>query len=161
MPANDYHFVSRWRVEGTVEEVFAAFENPADLAVWWPVVYLRVEVTEPGDDRGIGRTARLVTQGILPYRLRWTLRVTDSRKPYGFALDATGDFNGRGEWTFEQDGRFVNATFDWRVRADKPLVRALSFLLKPLFGWNHRWAMAKGEASLSRELARRRQASTP
>jgi hypothetical protein len=30
------------------------------------------------------------------------------------------------------------------------------FILKPIFAANHRWAMARGEESLTRELLRRR-----
>ena len=62
---------------------------------------------------------------------------------HGFTLVATGDFDGRGEWTFVQDGAFVDITYDWRLRAEKPLLRNLSVLLKPLFEANHRWAMAQ------------------
>src|SRR5207249_4543352 len=54
------------------------------------------------------------------------------------------------------DGSVVDITYDWRLRAEKPLLRNLSFLLKPLFEANHRWAMAQGEESLKLELARRR-----
>ena len=46
--------------------------------------------------------------------------------------------------------------FDWRLRAEKPLLKSLSFLLKPLFRWNRGWAMARGEEGLRRELIRRR-----
>jgi hypothetical protein len=51
----------------------------------------------------------------------------------------------------------VDIMFDWRIRAEKPLLRWLSFVLKPLFEANHRWAMARGEECLVRELARRRE----
>jgi hypothetical protein len=50
--------------------------------------------------------------------------------------------------------------YDWRIRADKPLLKALSFLLKPIFSANHRWAMSRGLDSLKLALARRR-AATP
>jgi hypothetical protein len=63
-------------------------------------------------------------------------------------------------WTFEQDGEWVNATYDWKIRAEKPLLRRLSVVLKPLFSANHYWAMEKGEESLKLELARRH-ATTP
>jgi hypothetical protein len=49
--------------------------------------------------------------------------------------------------------------YDWRIRAEKPLLKRLSFLLRPLFEANHRWAMARGEESLKLELARRRASS--
>jgi hypothetical protein len=41
------------------------------------------------------------------------------------------------------------------VRADKPLLRYGSWFFKPIFAANHRWAMARGEESLKRELERR------
>ncbi|MFO1352828.1 MAG: SRPBCC family protein [Gammaproteobacteria bacterium] len=154
--ANEYHLVSHWRVEGTVEEVSALLKKSTDLPRWWPAVYIAVQELAPGDERGIGRTVSLHTRGWLPYTLRWRFRVTESREPHGYTLEASGDLNGRGEWTFVQDGRWVNITYDWRVRADKPLLRILSPLLKPLFAANHRWAMQKGEESLRAELARRR-----
>jgi len=90
--------------------------------------------------------------------LRWQFRVTETNYPHGFALEAWGDFVGSGRWQFEPDGSWVNVMYDWRIRADKPILRYLSFLLKPLFAANHRWAMAQGEKSLRAELARRRAA---
>jgi hypothetical protein len=102
---------------------------------------------------------RLHTKGRLPYTLRWSFRVTERRFPEGFSLEAWGDFDGRGIWTFARDGDFTNVTYDWRIRADKPLLRYLSFLFKPVFSANHRWAMARGEESLQGELARRAAAS--
>ena len=101
----------------------------------------------------------LHTKGWLPYTLKWQLRKTESRYPYGFSIEASGDFDGQGVWTFEQDGSFVNIIYDWKIRADKPLLRYLSFLLKPIFSANHRWAMAQGEQSLRAELTRRRAAA--
>jgi hypothetical protein len=47
-------------------------------------------------------------------------------------------------------------TYDWRVSAAKPLLRRLSWLMKPAFAANHRWAMARGQESLALELRRRR-----
>ena len=47
-------------------------------------------------------------------------------------------------------------TYVWTVQARKPLIRSLSFLLKPVFEANHRWAMARGEEGLTRELLLRR-----
>jgi hypothetical protein len=156
MNSHSYHFVSRWRVEGTCGEVADILGDPIALTRWWPSVYLHVEELEPPDARGVGRRVALETKGWLPYTLRWEFVVVESRYPYGFTIAAAGDFTGEGVWTFEQDGPCVNITYDWRIRADKPLLRRLSFLLRPLFEWNHRWAMTQGEASLALELKRRR-----
>lgn len=160
MPANDYHFITHWRVAGTVHEVADVLNDAKALMRWWPSVYLNVQELEPGDARGVGKLVSVYTKGWLPYTLRWQFRVTESRYPYGFSLQALGDFDGHGVWTFEPDGAQVKITYDWRIRADKPMLRALSFLLKPIFAANHRWAMARGEESLKLELMRRR-ARTP
>lgn len=155
MSANEYHFITHWRVPGTVEEVADILADVPDLARWWPSVYLDVQELKPGDEEGIGKEVSLYTKGWLPYTLRWHFRVTESNFPHGFALEAWGDFNGCGEWTLRQDGNWVDVTYDWRLRAEKPLLRRLSFLLRPIFEANHRWAMARGEKSLRLELARR------
>ena len=157
--SNQYQFFSRWRVEGTCGEVADILGDPLALARWWPSVYLRVEELRPPDAHGLGRRVRLLTKGWLPYTLQWEFEVVEARYPYGFTLVATGDFDGRGVWTFGQDGSFVDIGYDWRLSAEKPLLRNLSFLLKPLFEANHRWAMAQGEQSLKLELARRRATS--
>jgi hypothetical protein len=155
MRANNYHFVTQWRVPGTVEEVADILSDAADLPRWWPAVYLDVVETKPGDEAGIGKEVSLYTRGWLPYTLRWQFRVIESDYPHSFALESWGDFVGRGEWRLRQNGRFVDITYDWRIQAEKPLLRTLSFLLRPIFAANHRWAMARGEESLRLELARR------
>jgi hypothetical protein len=151
LSANDYHFTTHWRVRGSITEVADILDDPLELPRWWPDVYLDVREAEP-EEPGRRALIGLHTKGRLPYTLRWTLRVIESRYPRGFTLHAWGDLEGRGTWTFEQDGEFVNVNYDWRVRAGKPFLRYLSFLLKPLFAANHNWAMARGEESLRREL---------
>ena len=155
--SNDYRFVTRWVVEGTCEEVSDVLGNPLDLPRWWPMVYLEVVELRPPNAAGTGRRVRLLTRGKLPYKLRWEFEVVDSRFPHGFTIAATGDFEGTGTWTFTQSGPRVDIMFDWRIRAEKPLLRWLSFVLKPLFEANHRWAMGRGEECLAGELARRRE----
>ena len=158
MATNDYHFVTDWRFEATREEVYEILSDPLDLSRWWPEVYLQVDEEEPGEPGGLGRVIKLKTKGFLPYRLHWSFKVTKVDKPKGFSLEAWGDFVGTGEWTFVQDGKYVMVIYDWKIRADKPLLQRLSWLLKPVFSSNHHWAMAKGEAALRGEIVRRRAA---
>jgi hypothetical protein len=161
MPSNEYHFIAHWRVEATCEEVYAVLDGVADLPRWWPAVYLSVKRLPPEPERGPGNVYELWTKGWLPYTLRWRMRRTAKNPPHGFTFEAWGDFVGRGEWTFTQDKPCVDVTFDWRLRADKPLIKALSWLFKPIFSANHRWAMTKGEESLNLELLRRRGKEVP
>ncbi|MEO8396836.1 MAG: polyketide cyclase, partial [Chloroflexota bacterium] len=155
MASNDYHFITTWRFESTPQEITEIIADAHDLPRWWPSVYMEAKIIERGDERGIGSVIDLYTKGWLPYTLRWRFRVTESRAPYGLTLEAKGDFVGRGIWTFEQDGTWVNITYDWKISAEKPLLRSLSFLMKPIFSANHHWAMRQGETSMKLELDRR------
>lgn len=157
--SNDYYFITHWRVEGDLAEVSAIIADAPGLTSWWPSVYLEVKELSPGGPDGVGKEIELFTKGWLPYTLRWQFRVTESSPPIGFALEAWGDFVGRGVWRFAQDGRFVRLSYEWSISAEKPVLRRLSFLLKPIFAANHHWAMRKGEESLLLELRRRRAAS--
>ncbi len=154
MSLNSYHFVTHWRVRGTCVEVADLLEAMDQLPRWWPSVYLDVTILRPGGPHALGQEVSLFTKGWLPYTLRWEFTVVEQRYPYGSKLDARGDFVGHGEWFFEQDGEYVNATYDWNIRAEKPLLRALSPVLRPIFEANHRWAMRMGEQSLKLELQR-------
>lgn len=159
MPANDYHFITHWRVESTVAEVHQLLGDAEGLARWWPSVYLEVKTLSSGDAKGVGKIIELFTKGWLPYTLRWSFRVA-AIEDDGFTIEAFGDFVGRGVWTFVQNGTAVDITYDWRIRAEKPMLRLMSPLLKPLFARNHEWAMRMGEESLRLELLRRHATET-
>jgi hypothetical protein len=159
MSTSHYRFVTHWRVESTPEEVYGIIEDVTEFPRWWPAVWLRVEVLEHGDADGIGKMVRLTSKGWLPYILQWTARTEAKEFPNWVLLRASGDFDGEGRWTFRADGPHVDVKYVWTIAAKKPLLRYLSFLLRPIFAANHRWAMARGEESLRLELARRRATS--
>lgn len=98
MASNEYHFVTHWRVEATIEEVARILGDPLDLPRWWPAVYLNVEELPPLDDNPEPVYA-MYTKGRLPYTLRWQFRALPSDPPHTIALQAWGDFNGEGRWT--------------------------------------------------------------
>jgi hypothetical protein len=163
MPWNDYHFITYWTVPGaTREEIYAVIADAEALPHWWPSVYLEVTpVPDTGDANGIGRVFDLYTKGWLPYTLRWRLTVQEVKPPLGSTIGASGDFNGRGIWRFIQTADGVDVIFDWKLTADKPLLKYLSPVLKPAFAANHKWAMEQGRVSLLRELERRRDETKP
>lgn len=168
MAANDYHFITTWRIAATPAEISSVLGDAAGLARWWPSVYLRVHVVEEGDDRGVGKVVDLWTKGFLPYTLRWRFMVTESDPPNGFRLEAVGDFVGRGIWTLRPEagpdapgGTSTLVTYDWLVLVEKGILKNLSPIMKPIFSANHRWAMARGEESLRLELARRHASGDP
>ncbi|WP_018763871.1 SRPBCC family protein [Arthrobacter sp. 135MFCol5.1] len=159
--STDYEFLTVWRVAGTPREVTDILGDAGTLPRWWPSVYLTVEQLDPGNPDGTGKAFFLHTKGWLPYTLKWQLTVTEPVTEHGFAISARGDLNGAGRWTFEQDGPETVVTYEWRVSTAKPLLRRLSWLLKPAFAANHRWAMARGQEALALELRRRRPGADP
>ena len=160
MPANEYAFLTEWRVTAPVELVYDILKDGKDYVRWWPDVYLQAEHIPTGDPNGIGDQVVLLTKGWLPYKLRWTATAMRRERPHTIAISAAGDFNGRGIWQLEQQGEECHIAFDWRLRADKPLLRLLSPVFKPIFEWNHRWAMERGLVRLQEEIARRLVSST-
>lgn len=159
MASNEYRFVTRWKVDARADEVCDIIGDPLGLPRWWPAVYLSAVETQPGDAEGRGRVVDLHTRGWLPYTLKWSFRVTEVERPRRFAIQAWGDFEGTGVWTFRQCRDGTDVEFVWTIRAEKPMLRTLSFVLKPMFSANHEWAMRKGLESLRLELARRHAAS--
>jgi uncharacterized protein YndB with AHSA1/START domain len=144
---NRYHFISRWRFQAAAQDIFAILTEPLEYPRWWPSVYLAAREVAPG-------RVRVLTRGWLPYKLRWEAQTVGTRPPERIAVRASGDFTGKGVWSVVQDGEYADVTFDWKLTAEKPLLRYLSFVLRPAFEANHRWAMEQGRKSLELELAR-------
>ncbi len=153
---NEFHIVTRWQVQAGIAEVADILTDAEHLPDWWGRVYLGVTVTDPGGPDQIGRTVAVHSKGWLPYHIRWSGRLVSADLPHTWEIAATGDLEGHGIWTLRQTGPVAEVTYDWRVKAERPLLRLLSPLLAPVFAWNHRWAMAQGEAGLRAELARLR-----
>jgi hypothetical protein len=164
MPAsNEYHLVTRWRLPATRDELAEIlFANPEHLARWWPAVYMDVRRLAPGDERGVGARVALYTKGFLPYTLRWQFRITEADTPGYLRLDSEGDFVGRGIWRLTEirpadagAGPLTEVEYDWKITAEKGVLRTFSAVMKPLFNANHAWAMRQGDRSIRLEIARR------
>jgi hypothetical protein len=107
------------------------------------------------------RHVRIVSRGFLPYLLRWEAEVVEAEAPHRFDFTMTGDFVGGGSWTFESAEGGTNAIFEFRPRVEKPGVKQLSPVLKPLFRWNHGWAMTRGQRGVNALFDRRRASAQP
>jgi len=154
--SSSYHFITHWKADVSPAEVYDIIRKSSELPRWWPSVYLDVKILEEGDENGVNKLVELYTKGWLPYTLRWKFRVKRVAKPHEIEIEAIGDFVGRGIWTFADNGAGTDITYDWKIEATKPLLKRLSWLLKPLFSANHIWAMKKGEESLLLEIRRRK-----
>jgi hypothetical protein len=87
-------------------------------------------------------------KGRLPYTLRITSTVTRLERPTEVEADVEGDLSGHGHWTLTESRGRVHVRFDWRVNADRAFIRLLTPMLRPLFRWNHDWAIARAMEGL-------------
>jgi hypothetical protein len=161
---NYFELVTDWTLAGSLDEVDALVANavadPSSVVRAWPTAFLDARVRKPGAADGRGQVVALRTRGFLPYSLDWEVELVEARRRQRYVQVATGDFAGIATWSVAQTSAGVRVRLEWRLRVEKRLLRRLLFLLKPLFAWNHRWAMARGRESLDRELVRRRALGT-
>jgi uncharacterized protein YndB with AHSA1/START domain len=136
--ASEYVFIDEWDVDAPQERVFQALADSRTYPEWWTPTYKQVESDGPPE---VGRTSRQRFKGNLPYTLSTESTITRMEPPKEFVVEVDGDLRGRGVWTLTpRDGK-VHVRFDWRVFADRPLIRRLTPILRPLFRWNHNVAI--------------------
>lgn len=146
LPSREYVFVDEWDVDAPRERVFAALADARSYPVWWKPVYLDVE--SEGEPE-VGSESRQHFKGRLPYRLRTRSRITRLEAPSAIGAEVDGDLRGTGLWTLTElpDGG-THVRFDWRVYADRLLLRLLTPVLRRALRWNHAWAIARAREGL-------------
>lgn len=152
LDANSYYFLDEWLLPAPVEEVWPTIVNGADYPTWWGMVYDKVESLNGLAGDQVGAKAAVQAHGRLPYTIRFTSEVTAVIAPTMLSLKAYGDLTGTGCWRLTPTAEGTRVTFEWIVQADKPLLRLLSPLVKPMLAENHRWTMRQGEAALRKLL---------
>ena len=151
--ASAYVFVDEWDVDAPQEHVFDALADGRTYPNWWTPTYLAVETDGPPE---LGRVAHQRFKGTLPYVLATTTRLTRINRPNLVEAEVEGDLRGNAMWTLTSLGGKVHVRFDFRVFADRPFLRYLTPILRPLFRWNHQRAIANAVRNL--EPYARRQA---
>jgi uncharacterized protein YndB with AHSA1/START domain/quercetin dioxygenase-like cupin family protein len=152
--AGEYLFVDEWDVDAPPEAVFDALADATTYPEWWKPVYIETTTDGPPE---LGRTSQQHFKGRLPYHLHTSSTITRYERPTILGADVEGDLRGRGLWTLTPRDGGTHVRFDWRVYAEKPIVRALTPVLRPLFRWNHAWAIARAQEGLE-PFARRHSA---
>jgi quercetin dioxygenase-like cupin family protein/uncharacterized protein YndB with AHSA1/START domain len=143
---NEYVFVDEWDVAAPPEAVFDALADARTYPDWWRPVYLEAHADGPA---AVGHRSIQRFKGRLPYRLSTTTTTVRHDRPRLLVGDVEGDVRGRGTWTLTAlPGGRTHVRFDWRVYADRPLLRVLTPVLRPAFRWNHGWAIARAKEGL-------------
>jgi uncharacterized protein YndB with AHSA1/START domain/mannose-6-phosphate isomerase-like protein (cupin superfamily) len=143
--SGEYLFVDEWDVAAAPEAVFDALADARTYPRWWTPVYIEAEADGPPE---LGRESRQHFKGRLPYHLHTRSTITRLERPHVLEGDVTGDLCGRGLWTLTPIADGTHVRFDWRVFADRPLLRTLTPVLRPLFRWNHDYAISRAKAGL-------------
>jgi uncharacterized protein YndB with AHSA1/START domain len=143
--ARAYVFVDEWDVEAPIEAVFRALADPSTYPQWWTPVYRNVVSR---GEVGVGHTSDHYFKGKLPYTLRMRAEMTEYDPPRRFAVKVDGDLSGTGVWTLTERNGKTHVRWDWTVVAGKPLLRLLTPVLRPVFRWNHAWAVARAREGL-------------
>jgi quercetin dioxygenase-like cupin family protein/uncharacterized protein YndB with AHSA1/START domain len=142
----EYVFVHGWDVAAPAEPVFTALADSSTYPLWWRPVYEDVESEGPLE---VGQVSRQHFKGRLPYHLRTTSRIVRLDPPSVVEADVEGDLRGHGKWTLTAIAPDrTHVRFDWRVYADRPLLKALTPALRPALRWNHNWAIARAMEGL-------------
>ncbi len=144
-PYRPYVFVDEWDVAAPPRAVFDALADARSYPTWWRPVYLEVE-----SDRtvALGAESHQHFKGRLPYQLHTRSVITELDPPHSITAEVDGDLSGRGTWTLTPTAGGTQVRFDWRVDADRRLLRILTPLLRPLLRWNHNWAIARAMEGL-------------
>jgi quercetin dioxygenase-like cupin family protein/uncharacterized protein YndB with AHSA1/START domain len=140
LASREYVFVDEWDVAAPPEATFAAIADARTYPSWWRPVYLDVEAEGPP---ALGAVSHQHFKGRLPYHLRTRSRIVRLEPPRVVAAEVDGDLRGHGVWTLTPTAAGTHVRFDWRVHADRALLRLLTPLLRPAFRWNHNWAIAR------------------
>jgi hypothetical protein len=144
----DYRYVSTWRLQAPIQQVWAALNDLEHLPTWYRGVQEARELA-PGDAQGVGRRVRYVIKGRLPLRLAFEATTTRSLPPRDQELQAEGELAGTGRWSLDQHGQVTTVRYHWDVRTTRPWMNLLAPLARPLFTWNSRGVMVQAGQGLA------------
>jgi hypothetical protein len=151
MPATRFDLVSEWRLDASLERVWAELMAPQDWPLWWRAVK-KVEPVKDGDANGIGTVRRFTWGTALPYTLSFNMTATRIEPMRIIEGRAQGELDGTGRWTLTPQGQSTHVRYDWMVDITNPWQVALAPILRPVFAWNHHKVMAWGLEGLTARL---------
>lgn len=144
---------SRWRLQATdAEKVWQVLTDIETWPHWWR--YLReARIVSRGRADHVGDVAALHWGGALRYGVRMRVTTTLAQRAQQLEGRAEGDLHGHGTWLLEPEAPdAVIVTYRWDITLQRPWMRRLAFLLRPLFEWNHFVVMRAGAQGMARQL---------
>jgi hypothetical protein len=160
MATNYYIFIDKFIAPCGIETAYYYIKQIEEYPRWWGKVYKKIIKLKDAPPDEAGAKYRITVGGFLPYTLTIENEVTHIDRPYLIRFNADGDLQGKGVWSFRELEEGTAITFDWRVAANKRIIRLFSFLLKPLFKANHHYCVVKAKEGMENDLQLKRLLST-
>jgi mannose-6-phosphate isomerase-like protein (cupin superfamily) len=151
--ASEYRFLDKWFIPYPIDVVFEELLHAEDYPRWWGEAWKRVTPIGGSPPGTVGAKTEVIAGGFLPYTITLGLEVARVEHPQLISVISHGDLEGTGTWRLHEFDGGTAVSYDWRVRAGKPLIRRFSPIVKPFFRANHTWVMRHGEVALKRWLA--------
>lgn len=150
-----YAFVTRWRFDAPIEQVWDAIRDYRAWPRWWPAI-TKAEQLRAGDAQGLGEVVEFVFRTRLGYRLGFQMTTTAIAPPHRLEGTASGELAGTGRWQLSAEQGTTHVVYYWNVETTRWWMRLFAPIARPAFNWNHDQVMKSGEAGLTRLLAARR-----
>jgi hypothetical protein len=126
------------------------------LPQWWKGVYLEATKLTPDKTQEVGARLRARVRGFLPFVLNFEIEAIALEPPRRVVIRTSGDLDGAWSATLTQKKMGVLVDLLFEVEIDRPGMRFLAPLLRPLFALNHYWTTPRGERGLKEFVAMRR-----
>ena len=149
-----YSFITKWAIEAPLEQVWQAIYESEQWPQWWKGV-ISVKEIEKGDDQGIGSIRIYTLSSAMKYQLSFSLLLTERKDHQLLKGTAHGQLSGTGAWYFKEKNSISYVECHWHVATNVRWMNLFSFLLAPVFKYNHALAMKWGAKSLSKKLGAR------
>ena len=157
MPAHVFRFEEEWNFpDASVAEVYEVLAHGELLPQWWKGVYLKARKLSPSRQPQVGDRLAVQARGFLPYKLDFIIEAAELSPNSRVVVKTFGDFEGRWSATLTKRPEGAHVDLVWEVTVEKPALKRLAPLLRPLFAWNHRWTTPRGERGLRAFLAQTR-----
>lgn len=146
-----YDFVTIWRIEAPIEQVWKEIYYTEHWPDWWKGV-ISVEELKEGDDLGVGSIRRYTWRTKLPYKLIFDIETVKVEPMTYLEGRSSGELDGNGIWQLTEDEQHTIVRYDWQVNTTKLWMNILAPIARPLFEWNHNIVMRWGAESLAKRL---------
>ncbi len=105
------------------ERLWPLVSQPQRLAEWWPG-FQRSELI--AGDGELGSRIACQVKGMFGLSFEFEALITDWQPPYYIKLQATGDFQGTGEWFFEDRAGQTQVTYQWDIALQNSLAHVIA-----------------------------------